>query len=202
MAALTFYALGQDQRALWEFLFATTDLIVYESYSRFDSELRQFGNLGELEAAFKLGEYRTGIFQLWSPAVMPRPVIRRIELKMPGHSFRYCVEGVGMIQLELDGSREGVIHHSYFAHWSEAGARQRSMHNADDCDWGALLKLSGQIQRHIKGKLAVAKLRSRWVLGEAHEAVAGGMKLEFSQLRFGAESEEIVAIAKRKEKGE
>jgi hypothetical protein len=147
MANLDFYALGDDLRSLLRFVYAETDIVVYELASEFDRDARQFASLASLEAVFNLGDHKAGHLQLWSPSVMARPVIRRIELKVPGHSFRYAVEGVGLIQLYLDGQREGVIYHSHYGHWNEAGARQRSMHSADDCDWEALAKLSGLVQR-------------------------------------------------------
>ena len=59
-------------------------------------------------------------------------------------------EGAGLIQLYLNGQREGVIYHTHYGHWSEAGARRRIIHSADDCDRETLAKLSGLIQRHIR----------------------------------------------------
>src|SRR5881394_1447108 len=103
MANLDFYALRDDQRSLFEFLYSETDVVVYELSSQFDREARRFESLGALESAFTLGDYRAARLQFWSPSVMPRPVIRRIELKVPGHSFRYAVEGAGVVQLYLDG---------------------------------------------------------------------------------------------------
>jgi hypothetical protein len=137
---LDFYALGDDLRRLFQFLYAETDIVVYELGSKPDQDARRFSSLEELEAAFSLGAYRAGHLQLWSASVMARPVIRRVELKVPGQSFRYAVEGPGLIQLYLDGRREGVIYHTHYGHWNEAGAKERSIHPAEDCDWRALSK--------------------------------------------------------------
>jgi hypothetical protein len=120
MANLDFYALGDDMRSLLRFLYEETDVVVYESASQFDRSARQFASLTELEAAFNLDGHTIGRLQLWSPTVMVRPVIRRIELKGPEHSFRYAVEGAGLIQLYIDGEREGVISHTHFGHWNES----------------------------------------------------------------------------------
>jgi hypothetical protein len=76
---------------------------------------------------------------------MARPIIRRVELKSPENSFRYEVGGAGLMQLYLDGIRDGVIYHTHFGHWNEAGAKRRSMYTASDCDWRALAKLCGRI---------------------------------------------------------
>src|SRR5215475_14571003 len=196
MANLDFYALGDDLRSLLRFVYAETDVVVYELASEFDCDARQFASLAELEAVFNLDGHDARYYlQLWSPTVMARPVIRRIALKIPGHSFRYAVEGAGLIQLYLDGQRDGVIYHTHYGHWNEAGARQRSMHSADNCDWQALAKLSGRIQRHIRGRLAAAKLNARPVLHQAFSAVQQGHGLEFGTIVHHADSTDIHRVA-------
>src|SRR5262245_47925204 len=112
MANLDFYALADDLRDIIRFVFSETDVVIYELSSQFDCEVRQFRSLAELEAVLQLGGYRAGHLQLWSPSVMAQPVIRRITLTgVPGHTFRYAVEGAGLIQLHLDGIRNNVIYH-------------------------------------------------------------------------------------------
>jgi hypothetical protein len=191
MANLDFYALGDDLRSLIRFIYAETDIVVYELASEFDREARQFASLADLEAVFNLGDHKAGHLQLWSPSVIAWPVIRRIELKVPGRSFRYAVEGAGLIQLLLGGQCGGVIYHTHYGHWNEAGARQRSRHSADDCDWEALAKLSGLIQRHIRRRLAAAKLYARPVIHQAFSAVQQGHALSFGPAVHRADSPDI-----------
>jgi hypothetical protein len=195
MANLDFYALSDDLRRLFEFLFAETDIVAFELSSEFEHDPRQFKSLAELETEFTLGSHRAGNLQLWSPSIMVRPIIRRVELQVPGHSFRYAVEGAGLMQLYLDGKRDGVIYHTHFGHWSEAGARQRSMHPADDCDWAALAKLSGRIQREIRGKLCAARLYARPILHHAFKAVQEGQGLWFGPAVHHADSNDIQKAA-------
>lgn len=193
MANLDFYALAEDLRDLIRFVFSKTDVVIYELSSQFDCEVRQFRSVAELETVVQLGSYRAGNLQLWSPSVMAQPVIRRITLTgVPGHTFRFAVEGAGLMQLYLDGIRDGVIYHSHFGHWNEAGARQRSIHPPDDCDWSSLKKLSGRIQRHICGR-GVAKLHSRPLLQQCFAAVQQGNGLEFGAEIHHAESKDITA---------
>lgn len=168
--------------------------MVYELASELDREVRRFTSLSELEEVYNLDANRLVHFQLWSPSVMARPVIRRIELKVPGHSFRYAVEGAGLIQLYIDGIRDGVIYHTHFGHWNEAGAKERSIHPANDCDWRALSKLSGRIQRLIRNKLAVAKLYARPILGQAFKALKQGQALEFGPKIHCADSLDVRRI--------
>ncbi|HWB61308.1 MAG TPA: hypothetical protein VG733_17635 [Chthoniobacteraceae bacterium] len=173
---MDFYALGDDLRNIVQFLYAETDIVIFELSSNPGCEPRSFRSLAELEAAFKLGSYRAGNLQLWSPSVMKQPVFERADFNADtaarlGHSFRYSVRGAGLIQLYLNGLQDGVIYHTHYGHWNEAGACKRSMYPADDCDWKALTKLSGRIQRHIRGKLSAAKLYSRPVLQHAYNAL-------------------------------
>ena len=41
MAQLDFFGLDEDFYSLMQFVFAETDMIVYESYSRIDRDIRQ-----------------------------------------------------------------------------------------------------------------------------------------------------------------
>jgi hypothetical protein len=52
---LDFFAAEADQRAVLDFLFSSTDVRVFESYSEYDADLREFRSTDELAAAFQLG---------------------------------------------------------------------------------------------------------------------------------------------------
>jgi hypothetical protein len=110
---------------------------------------------------------------------------------MPGYSFRYCVMGVGLIQLYFGGEHNRIITDSHYGHWSEAGARQRAVGDVDAVDWNALSTLSGRIQRHIRNKLAVAKLRGRPILSGAHTALKSGFGLRYGPTQVHTDSPEI-----------
>ena len=191
MANLDFYALGDDLRDLIQFVFSE-DIVIYELSSQLDCEVRQFRSLPELESAFPLGTHPASHLQLWSPSIMAQPVIRRITFTgVPGYKFRFAVEGAGLLQLYLDGIREGIVYHSHFGLWNEAGARKRSLHPTDECDWPALRKLSGRIQRHIRGRLTAARLYSRPVLRHCFAAVQQGSGLRFGPAIHHANSKDI-----------
>src|SRR5690348_13903802 len=99
MANLDFFAARSDQRAVVDFLFAATNVRVFESYSEFGQELREFRCFDELDAAFSLGKDRHGtglavLLQLWSSTVMEKLEIARIALlpeKCNGHAYRYRI---------------------------------------------------------------------------------------------------------------
>ena len=99
---------GIDKR-VFDFLFSSTDVRVFESYSEYSAELREFHTTDELATSFSLGTDPQGngnavLLQLWSPSVMRDLTIRRFALDPPhcnGHTLRHCIEGGGLIQLYL-----------------------------------------------------------------------------------------------------
>jgi hypothetical protein len=191
MANLDFYALADDSRRIIDFLFAETDIVIYELGSEFDCELRIFRNSAELEDAFTFGYFQACYLQLWSPSVIAAPSIRRINLTgVPGKSFRYAVDGIGLMQLYLSGNKDGVIYHSHFGHFNEAGARQRDLQGTDACNWSALVKTSGRIQRFIRSQVS-AKLYARGILSQAFSAVQKGSVLRFAAQDHRANSPQI-----------
>lgn len=184
MASLDFFAARTDHQALIDFLFENTDARVFESYSEYSQELREFRSFDELAACYPVGVDEHGhgaavLLQLWSPSVMTQLEIRRITLDpghCQGHTFRYCIEGWGLIQLYLGGIHERIITKSHFGYNSEK--RARAWGHAEEVDWTALAKLSHRIQYHIRRRLAVARVPGRPVLREALELARGGYVLK------------------------
>jgi hypothetical protein len=184
VANLDFFAAGSDQNALVEFLFSSTDVRVFESYSEFGQELREFRSVAELGAAFPIGEDMHGnghaiLLQLWSPSVMKDLEITRIALqpdKCDGHTFRYRIDGGALIQLYFGGIHEKVVTKSHFGHNSEIRARKWEVDRG--VDWKELKTLSNKIQYHIRKRLAVAKVPGCPVLPQALELAQSGYALK------------------------
>jgi len=65
-----------------------------------------------------------------------------------------------------------------------------------DCDWEALKKLSGRLQRFIRW-LAVAKINSRVILPEAFSEIRNGKQLRFLNQVFDAQSKEIIPLRQK-----
>jgi hypothetical protein len=187
MAQATFYAARADEIDVLRFVFHETDCEVYESYSRFDDDLRRFASLDDVCGALDVGkdrprETRMILLDLWSPATGGKPTITRHELKVKGASFRWEIGGWGLFRLQLGGSGDGIISSSWFAHNSEKRARRWSdtytqLGPPDAWDWKAVTNLGRRIIYHIRDRLAVAKLESAAVLPEADELRRGGWML-------------------------
>jgi hypothetical protein len=198
MANLDFYGLKSDLHKLLAFIYDETDIIIFELSSEFDSEIRRFSSLRALESVYDVGQVSKGqiCFQLWSASVTKEPAPRKINLKMKEHSFRYSIEGAGLIQLYLGGLKENIISETHYGHWNQAGAEERCVLPTKDCDWEALKKLSGRLQRFIRG-LAVAKINSRVILPEAFSEIGNGKQLRFLNQVFDAQSKEIIPLREK-----
>ncbi len=197
---LDFFAAEADLRAVIDFVFSSTDARVFESYSEYGAELREFRTTDELAAAFPLGTdpYGNGeafTFQLWSPSVMRKLIIRRFALNpaaCDGHTFRHNIEGGGLMQLYLGGVCGRVVTKSHFGHQSQARARAWA---ADDgVNWEALKTVSNRIQYHIRTRLAAGKVPGRPVLPQAFELARGGYALKSATQ--SPDSFELLPVAK------
>jgi len=196
MASVDFYALEGDLQKLIEFILGETDFRIFESYSRFDSELREFRTFEELAAAFTIGRNSNDrglqiLLKLWSPSAMERVSFERINLKVPGHTFRYRINGIGLIQFYLGGVFDERITNSSYGHWNQPLVRHRETGEADTVDWTTLNRLSGRVQRFIRNKMAVAKVGTRPILPEAFSAYQRGHSLNCIPIHYDPESPEI-----------
>lgn len=166
------------------FLFRETDLRLFETYSAFGAELREFHSFEDVSAAFDVGadEHGSGaavMLALWSPSVMENLEIERITLdptRCQEHTFRYAIKGWGLIQLHLGGVHGRVVTASYLGHNSEK--RARAWGHAESANWARLTQLSNRIQYVIRRRFAVAMVPGRPVLPEAYNLARSGYALK------------------------
>ncbi|MEZ6055783.1 MAG: hypothetical protein R3C01_03670 [Planctomycetaceae bacterium] len=185
-ANLDFFAVEEDQEAILSFLFSQTDVRVFEAYSEFGTDLREFRTTEEVSAAYPLGIDLHGnghavLLKLWSPSVMEQLSIRRIALNPEscnGHTFRYCIDGGGLMQLYFGGVCERVVTLSHFGHQSQVRAEKWDVDQG--VKWPVLKKLSNRIVYHIRKRLGVAKVPGRPVLAKAYELAKSGYALKLA----------------------
>ncbi len=126
MANLSFFALKEDFVKIFDFIFSQTDIIVYEDYSRYNLEIRQFHSTQELFKAYQIGLDVHGgrdiVLSLYSPSVMAEPIIKKIDLGKG--EFRYNVEGWAIIRLHLGGKYKNNIILSELSHNSLERAKK------------------------------------------------------------------------------
>jgi len=190
MPSFSFYAAADDARSVLDHLFSATDCRVYEAYSRYDREIREFTSRGAIEDAFRLGEdpHATGaavFLQLWSPQTGGEPLIERIEFKpgaVPGHTHRYVVAGWGLLQLQFGGTSERVLTASRLAQNSHARAAKWQTTYAERLgaiaawDWTRLAGVARTLQSYIR-RLSTEQVGSRPVLPAAVQLRRSGFSL-------------------------
>lgn len=186
-----FYAAADDARAILDHVFEATDCRVYEAYSLYDREHREFSSRDAIEQAFRLGEdpHATGaaaFLQLWSPQTGGEPRIERIDFKpgaVPGHTHRYALRGWGLLSLQFGGVAGHVLTASRLAQNSEARAARWQDTYAEKLgpisvwDWALLGRIVRKLQSFIRRRLAADRLGSRPVLHSAAQLREAGFSL-------------------------
>jgi hypothetical protein len=184
MPNLDFYAAGLDFEPVLDFVFHRTGCRVFESYSEFDKEIREFKSAADLSQAYRIGECahssQSVLLQLVPPGADSLYRIKQIALKPSnGRRFRFAIEGWGLIQLYLGGVGPSGLVPSHTNHNSEKRAVLWSHTNPELMspevwDWKQIVRTSSALNRYIRTKLAVTARSSRPVLPEAAKALATG----------------------------
>ncbi len=181
---MIFFAARNDPAAVFQYLFAEIDARVFEAYSEYSQELREFRSVAELEAAAPLGQDPHGngwamMLYLWSPAATGDFRIERIAVNpeyCEGHTFRFTVRGAGLLYLTLGGVCEQVVTQSKFGQASIFGDPQARQTVRKE----AVAERSRLIRRHIATRTAVARAGTRLVVPEAWELARAGYALKRS----------------------
>lgn len=181
-----FYASGADFDDLLDFVFAQADCRVFESYSPFDQELIEFHSKEEIAARYPVGVCRGNaqsvLLDLLARRAGGQLEVRRIDLKPGvGATFRYAVNGWGLISLQLGGVGPQGLVPSHTNHNSEKRALAWApafpeLGGVAQWNWAEVTRTSNRINRHIRTKLAVAKIGSRAVLRDAQAQLAAALK--------------------------
>ena len=171
-----FYAVGQDQRAILEHLLSQGECEIFESYSRYDSELKQFQSLAEFEQHFSITDWHVGATETLYLQLYPRKAkgfllkekIALTPRSCQGATFRYRMKGWGLIQLYLEPIRNGRCSHSHTNHNSRKRAEGwwstiPSLGDPSDWDWKCVESFSRRLNGFIQ-KIAVCKEGSQLVL--------------------------------------
>jgi len=184
---LDFFADAADKMELLNFIFAETPLHVYDHYSVYGEEIREYHSINDITSCFDLqnGGANSAAFQLWSETFKAKPVFQKISLNPKycnGHTFRYATGGWGLIQLYFGGIQHGCLHHSHIGHFSEKGALKnegitKEYGKVSSWDWKEVESIGNKLRYHISKKLAVNKAGSEPILKGAEELRLGGTTL-------------------------
>ena len=200
MAQLNFFAITSDIELVLEFVFEQTDCRVFEAYSRPGCELREFTNISQLrESDFLDANHGRYFLRALSRGVGIEPIVKEFTLDKTGEK-RQSIDAPAMFQVVQGGpaiTESNAIRSSTFSHWNEAGAKQRSVYTDDllnRTNWKHMRLVSGQTHRHIKNKLAVARLHSQPVLPGIFHALGDTLHLDGYPESVGKDSPELEVL--------
>jgi hypothetical protein len=187
MPNIDFYAAGADFHAVLTYVFKQSKCRVFESYSPPGEEITEFKSIDDLSARYPIGICRGSgpsvLLQLVPPGASHQFSIRRISMQpelCDGRTFRYALEGWGLIHLHLGGIGPQGLVNSHSNHNTEARARKwlethRELGPIEIWNWRETTVVSSALNRFIRTKLATCKLGSRPVLPDAAAAFAEGL---------------------------
>lgn len=169
-----FFACRQDKIDVLDYLLRETDLQIFDSYSPYGQEVRQFRTLDEISEAFDW-EKEIVTLKLWSPSFKGHYKFRKINLNprsCNGYEFRYCIEGWGLIQISFGIISEKLLQSTVISHFTEKGAQRWETSGNDkgpvsDWDWASVNSYSRKLKYHIHKKMAVRLQNGSAVLPEA-----------------------------------
>jgi hypothetical protein len=183
---IDFYAAGSDFAVVLEYVFSKGACRVFESYSQFGEEIAEFKSSAEVFARYEVGKCKGSspsvLLQLVPPNASRLFHIRRLRIDpaaCDGHTFRYVIEGWGLIQLYFGGLGPAGLVNSHSNHNSEARARRWAktlpeLGSVDHWDMREVTATSSALNRFIR-KAAAYKLASRPVLSDAAVAFSTGV---------------------------
>src|ERR1700722_15717271 len=187
MPNIDFYAAGADFLAVLTYVFKQSACRVFESYSPPGEEIAEFKSVDDLSARYSVGicpgSGPSVLLQLVPPGASHQFNIRRITLKpelCEGRTFRYAVEGWGLIQLQFGGTGPQGLVNSHSNHNTEARAKRwsethRELGPIEIWNWRETTAVSSALNRFVRTKLATYELGSRPVLPDAAAAFAAGL---------------------------
>lgn len=117
MGGFTFVADKVQRAVIMEYIFTRTPLLVYDSYSPFEQEIRQHTDIGAIEEILAEAKGNLAMFSSYAPAFGGRLIFRRVQLNplaCGGAVFRYCTEGWGLLHIYFRdrGETSEVSHNS------------------------------------------------------------------------------------------
>ena len=173
MPSLTFYAARSDHPLVLDFIFDQPGWRLAEQASEYDQPLRYFDSTAGVVDAMDLDGPGANLL-LHVPEAGGSVVEQWHELKMrdrPEAKGWTHAEGWGLIQLNLRGFRDGVVHASWTNHNTETRAlafEAAYPHLGPVAGWDfkAVTRASRRLNHHIT-RVAIDKWTSRWILPEA-----------------------------------
>ncbi len=105
-------------------IFDSIECVIFETYSTPNSDLKKFNASADISInAASLHKSHGVQLSIWCADVMPQPQLRNIELRDGG--YRQAVDGCGLFNLQLEGSKEGNRIVGSFGYFTESAAKNK-----------------------------------------------------------------------------
>jgi len=171
MPNCNFYAVNSDFKDILDFIFSDLDCRLFESYSKPDSELIEFQNTNDVMEYFDLDNFSSNTNKLASIVIWPLKAsesvkVIRIDLnpdKCSGATYRYRIDGWGLIVFDLKSINTAGLQYSNTNHNSEKRALawesnySDTMGSPSEWDWKVVSSTSRKLVNFIK-KIPIKKV--------------------------------------------
>jgi hypothetical protein len=171
-----FFAYQQDFEEISRYLLEELRLSIFQSYSDPEQPLKEFRSVEELINEINTQGYPLQLV-LWKKAFGFDYKINRIELNPKycnGKTFRYRIDGWGLILLQVNGPKGNSLEASSISHNSEKRATAWESTNTGlgkvkEVSWKEINSTSSKLKYYIGNKLAKTRTNSLDTLPNAKE---------------------------------
>ena len=173
-----FFALYRDKISVLEYIFKETGFRIFDHYSTYGQELREYKSSLEIAESFDLNRGRANSVQLtlWDPIHGERNIVRKVDLDPEycnGHTFRYAATGWSLQQLYFGGLSDNKLHYSTLQGFNEKGALEKDSLNSNRTahllNWTKIKSDQRKMKYFIETKLTTRKIGTSLILASADE---------------------------------
>lgn len=164
MPNLNFYAIDEDYEQILNFIFTELDCRAFESYSKYENNLIEFKTAQEAIQYFDLKSFskarnKSALIMLWPTTASQNVQINKIKLdpkRCNGATYRFSIDGWGLINLYLKGINEDGLQYSNTNHNSEKRALNwQSLYSdkigsPNSWNWKEVSRISRKLNNFIK----------------------------------------------------
>ncbi|MBC5774981.1 hypothetical protein H8S95_12970 [Pontibacter sp. KCTC 32443] len=171
-----FYAFREDFEEIVRFIYGELGLSVFQSYSQPEKPLQEYGTAEQLLTELETGQNQIQL-ALWKKSFGFDYRINKIDLNPKycnGHTFRYRIDGWGLIHFQISGLTGERLETCSISHNTEKRATTWESTNPDigkvsEVNWEEVNKTSRKLKYLISKKLAKTRINEIDTLSQAKE---------------------------------
>ena len=173
-----FYAYKNDFEEIVRFIYNELGLSVFQSYSQPEKLLLEYRSAEELLAELEAGQKPIQLI-LWKKSFGFDYRINKIDLNPKycnGHTFRYRIDGWGLIHLQIGGLKGELLETCSITHNTEKRATtwepiKPEIGKVSEVNWEEVNRTSKKLKYLISKKLTKARIRGIDTLSQAKDYI-------------------------------